>query len=173
MSPKDPSPSRKDQIIDAAVASFAEHGFYKTTTAKIAKSAGVTQPYVFHFFKSKEELFIAVLDRATEKIEEAFSSVDAPPEQFVETMGRAFGKLIETHRDEMLVTMQAFTTSEPAIRDSVRDHFTAIHQTVIRRFEQAGIPNAKFAASMFIGSGLIITMSEVLEAPNLSPWPSK
>ncbi|MCM3292964.1 TetR/AcrR family transcriptional regulator [Paenibacillus sp. MER 180] len=173
MSPKDPSLSRKDQIIDAAVSSFAEHGFYKTTTAKIAKSAGVTQPYVFHFFKSKEELFIAVLDRATEKIEEAFSSVDAPPEQFVETMGRAFGKLIETHRDEMLVTMQAFTTSEPAIRDSVRDHFTAIHQTVIRRFEQAGIPNAKFAASMFIGSGLIITMSEVLEAPNLSPWPSK
>ncbi|GAV10628.1 TetR/AcrR family transcriptional regulator [Paenibacillus sp. NAIST15-1] len=173
MSPKDPSLSRKDQIIDAAVASFAEHGFYKTTTAKIAKSAGVTQPYVFHFFKSKEELFIAVLDRATEKIEEAFSSVDAPPEQFVETMGRAFGKLIETHRDEMLVTMQAFTTSEPAIRNSVRDHFTAIHQTVIRRFEQAGIPNAKFAASMFIGSGLIITMSEVLEAPNLSPWPSK
>ncbi|MDT8974724.1 TetR/AcrR family transcriptional regulator [Paenibacillus sp. chi10] len=173
MSPKDPSLSSKDQIIDAAVASFAEHGFYKTTTAKIAKSAGVTQPYVFHFFKSKEELFIAVLDRATEKIEEAFSSVDAPPEQFVETMGRAFGKLIETHRDEMLVTMQAFTTSEPAIRDSVRDHFTAIHQTVIRRFEQAGIPNAKFAASMFIGSGLIITMSEVLEAPNLSPWPSK
>lgn len=171
MSPKEVSPSRKDQIIDAAVASFAEHGFYKTTTANIAKAAGVTQPYVFHFFKSKEELFIAVLERAKEKIEEAFSKVDVPSEQLVETMGRAFDKLIETHRDEMLVVMQAFTTSEPAVRDTVRDHFTSIHQIVNRRFEQAGIPNAKFAASMFIGSGLVITLSEVLEAPTLSPWP--
>ncbi|WP_309272807.1 TetR/AcrR family transcriptional regulator [Paenibacillus sp.] len=159
--------------MDAAVASFAEHGFYKTTTANVAKAAGVTQPYVFHFFKSKEELFIAVLERAKGKIEEAFVNVEAPPEHLVEVMGRAFGQLIQTHRDEMLVTMQAFTTSESDIRDTVRDHFTSIYQTVTQRFEQAGIPNAKFAASMFIGSGLVITMSEVLEAPELSPWSNK
>ncbi|BFH59960.1 TetR/AcrR family transcriptional regulator [Paenibacillus azoreducens] len=173
MPSKEASPSRRDQIIDAAVASFAEHGYYKTTTANVAKAAGVTQPYVFHFFKSKEDLFIAVLERAKGKIEEAFVNVEAPPEQLVEVMGRAFGQLMKTHRDEMLVTMQAFTTSEPGIRAIVRNHFTSIHQTVILRFERSGIPNAKFAASMFIGSGLIITMSEVLEAPELSPWSNK
>jgi len=173
MSSKDISPSRKDQIIDAAVTSFAEYGYYKTTTANIAREAGVTQPYVFHFFKSKEELFIAVLERAKGKIEETFVRVEAPSEQLVEVMGRAFGDLVKTHRDEMLVTMQAFTTSEPGIRAIVRDHFISIHQTVAQRFEKAGIPNATFAASMFIGSGLVITMSEVLEAPELSPWSNK
>lgn len=42
--------NRKEQIIDKAVGLFAELGYYKTTTAMVAKAVGVTQPYVFHFF---------------------------------------------------------------------------------------------------------------------------
>lgn len=53
-------------------------GYYKATTALVAKKAGVTQPYVFHFFKNKEELFKAVIDRAFSRIIDTFSEVGAP-----------------------------------------------------------------------------------------------
>ncbi|MDB5054343.1 MAG: TetR family transcriptional regulator [Bacilli bacterium] len=162
--------SKKDQIIDAAVILFASHGFYKTTTANVAKLVGVTQPYIFHFFKTKEELYLAVLDRAVGKIVDSFRTVNAPADKLVETMGRAFEGLISTYRDEMLLTMQSFTTPEPAIRDFARDSYSIIYQTVKKRFEEAKLPQSAYTASMFIASGLIITLSEVLGLPELSPF---
>ncbi|AJY77320.1 TetR family transcriptional regulator [Paenibacillus beijingensis] len=169
----DATPSRKEQIIDAAVTLFASQGYYKTTTAHVAGAVGVTQPYVFHFFKSKEQLFIAVLERAVSRLQEAFRAVDAPKELILDTMGQQFNRLIESHRDEMLVTMQSFTTSEPAIRDAVRTQFSHIYEIVKDRLERAGVNNSAANASMFIGSGMMVTLSEVLDLPELLPKSKK
>lgn len=45
---------KKEIIIENAVGVFAERGYYKATTAMVAKAAGVTQPYVFHFLKTRK-----------------------------------------------------------------------------------------------------------------------
>jgi AcrR family transcriptional regulator len=167
MAPKD---DRKQQILEAAISLFAAQGYYKTTTAHVAKVAGITQPYVFHFFKSKEELFVAVVEQSFYRILDVFVSVKAPPEQLVQKMGEAFQELLLTHRDETLLSMQAFTTSEPMIRDKVREGFANIHRAVKQLFEAAGLPNPGLAASLFVGTGLTIVMSEVLELPEISPY---
>jgi AcrR family transcriptional regulator len=171
MSPKEEVvASRKEQIMNSAAALFASQGFYKTTTAHVAEAVGVTQPYVFHFFKSKEQLYLAVLDRAYNRLFQAFASVDAPPEILAQKMGEAFNVLLETHRNEMLLLMQCFTTPEPAIREFSKDTFSRIYDSVKARFESAGVPEPRQQASIFISCGLIITLSEVLEMPKLSPW---
>ena len=158
---------RKDQILDAAAALFAKNGFYKTTTALVAAAVGVTQPYVFHFFKTKEELYLAVLDRAVGRLIEAFGSVEAPPEELAHRMGHAFNELMETHRDEILISMQSFTIPEPDIRSLVREKFAMVHELVSQRFKNAGLPHPESQASRFFACGMIITMSEVLELPQL------
>lgn len=158
---------RKEQIVDKAVEVFAEKGYYKATTGLIAKAAGVTQPYIFHFFKNKEELFNAVIDRAFQRIFVAFTEVEAPPERLFETMGRAFIRIMQTHREETLLVMQAPAIAEPVIRAHVKEKFQLIHEAVLAKFNRAGLPNAQAAASQFIGTGLLITVSEVLELPQL------
>lgn len=158
---------RKEMIMDKAVAIFAENGYYKATTALVAKAAGVTQPYVFHFFSSKEELFISVIDRAVERIAEAFQSVEAPADRLMETMGKAFIHILQTYRDETILVMQAYVISEPNIREHVRTTFSKIHEAVLTKFNKAGIPNPEAAASNFMGTGLLITVSNVLELPQL------
>ncbi|MFD1957105.1 TetR/AcrR family transcriptional regulator [Paenibacillus thailandensis] len=158
---------RKEQIMDKAVDVFAELGYYKATTARVAKEAGVTQPYVFHFFGSKEELFIAVIDRAIVRIAAAFERVEAPADQLLETMGSAFEDIMGTHRAETLLVMQAYTIAEPAIRDHVRERFANIHEAVLRKFTAAGLPEPKAAASQFMGMGFLITVTEVLDLPQL------
>lgn len=160
---------RKQQIIEAAVAVFAKQGYYKTTTAHIAQAVGVTQPYVFHFFKTKEELFIAVLQQSVQRIADIFREVEAPAEQLMDKMGKAFSDLLGTHRDETFLSMQAFTTAEPVIRQKVQEGFAHIHQVVKRKFEQAQIPQPGFQATSFIGLGMVTVMSAVLELPELSP----
>lgn len=171
MSPKDEvAASRKDQILSSAAALFAIQGYYKTTTAHVAEAVGVTQPYVFHFFKSKEQLYLAVLDHAFTRVQNAFAAVNAPAEQLAQQMGAAFNALLETHRNEMLLLMQAYATPEAEVRKFSKERFSDIYDRVKERFANAGIPNAGKEASIFIACGLIITLSEVLEMPKLSPW---
>jgi AcrR family transcriptional regulator len=49
------------RILEAAVRSFAEHGYAGTMTAAVAREAGVTQPLVHHHFGSKEGLWKAAM----------------------------------------------------------------------------------------------------------------
>ncbi|MGG1313690.1 TetR/AcrR family transcriptional regulator [Cohnella laeviribosi] len=171
MNPKEEeSKSRKDQILEAAAALFAEYGYYKTTTADVAKAVGVTQPYVFHFFKSKEALYLAVLEQASQRILHAFSTVEAPPERLPEAMGMAFAELLKHHRNEILLVMLAFATPEKAVREYARKGFDHVYERVKERLEQAGVPNPGVRASEFIGQGLTIALAETLNLPKLLPW---
>mgnify|MGYP001369108216 CR=1 FL=1 len=158
---------KKEIIIDNAVAVFAEKGYYKATTAMVAKAAAVTQPYVFHFFKNKEELFKAVLDRAFYRIHDRFMEIEAPAEQLVEAMGHEFFEVINQHRDEVLMVMQAYTIPEPFIRNHVSELYQLIYDSLVRKFDAVGIKHPEMHASQFIGTGLLITLSEVLNMPNL------
>ncbi len=171
MSPRDEViANRKDQIMQCAAALFAEQGYYKTTTGHVAAAAGVTQPYVFHFFKTKEQLYLAVLERAYERLRIAFENVDAPAEELVFRMGYAFNELLATHRNEILLLMQCFATPEPEVRGFSSDCYSRIYDAIAERFEKAGIENPTHEASMFISCGLVISLSEILGLPKLVPW---
>lgn len=52
----------RQRILDAAIRSFADLGYEGTTTASVARDAGVTQPLVHHHFASKEGLWRAAMD---------------------------------------------------------------------------------------------------------------
>ena len=56
------SSAGRDHILRAAIDAVADRGYGGTTTAAVARAAGVTQPLVHHHFGSKEGLYDAVLD---------------------------------------------------------------------------------------------------------------
>jgi AcrR family transcriptional regulator len=56
----------RDQILRAATDLFATRGFHETSMAEVARAAGVSKALIFWHFKSKEELFVAVLGRLLE-----------------------------------------------------------------------------------------------------------
>lgn len=171
MSPKEEvTANRKEQIMRCAAALFAEQGYYKTTTAHIASAAGVTQPYVFHFFKSKEQLYLGVLEHAFVRLRDAFTFVESPPEELMHRMGESFQMLLDSHRNEMLLLMQCFTMPEADVRQFSRETWSQIYDTIKDRFKQAGATNPAREASMFVSCGMIITLAEVLSLPKLNPW---
>ncbi len=57
-------PSRRDQILDAALELFATQGITATTTRDVAARAGVATGSVFYHFATKPDLIEAVLGRA-------------------------------------------------------------------------------------------------------------
>lgn len=82
-------------------------------------------------------------------------------------MGCAFTEIIETHRDEILLVMQAYTIPEEGIRDHVRNLYITTSESLTLKFERAGLPNPAKAATDFIGTGLLITLAEILDLPQL------
>ena len=59
-----PRADREQQILDAAVAEFAERGYAHASMAVIAGRAGISKPLVYEYFGSKEGLYLACLNRA-------------------------------------------------------------------------------------------------------------
>ncbi len=53
---------RRAAILDAAFRLFSERGFHRTTTRALAEAVGVTEPVLYEHFKSKRELYLALVD---------------------------------------------------------------------------------------------------------------
>jgi AcrR family transcriptional regulator len=54
--------SRREQIVEAAVRLFAQHGFDGTSTRRIAQEVDITEGLIFHYFPTKADLLTAVLE---------------------------------------------------------------------------------------------------------------
>ena len=62
-------------LMDAAAEVFAKRGFHGASLEEIAETAGFTRGAIYKNFESKEELFLAVLDRRIEQQLAQFSDV--------------------------------------------------------------------------------------------------
>ncbi len=60
----------KKRIVEAAITVFAKKGYHKTKMADIAKEVGVSKGTLYQYFKSKKELFEAVVQIPFRKIQE-------------------------------------------------------------------------------------------------------
>jgi TetR/AcrR family transcriptional regulator len=54
------------KILQAALEVFASHGYHGATGEKVAALADMSQPNLHHYFKTKADLYIAVLDQTIE-----------------------------------------------------------------------------------------------------------
>jgi AcrR family transcriptional regulator len=60
------SQDSRDEILKAAMHLFANRGFHETSMSEVAREAHVSKALIFWHFKTKEELFVAVLNRLLE-----------------------------------------------------------------------------------------------------------
>lgn len=54
-------PIRRKQLIEATIASIAEHGYADTTTQRISRAAGVSTGILHHYFHGKADLLEATM----------------------------------------------------------------------------------------------------------------
>ena len=74
-------PSRRGEIVSAAIRVFARHGFADTSIQAVAREAGVAPTAVYYHFSGKEDLFEAALHKIIDAINTVVIEVrpdDAP-----------------------------------------------------------------------------------------------
>lgn len=66
--------ARRQQIVDAARARFASHGFARTSMADIVRESGLSTGAIYRYFSGKDELVIAVCDQASGAFPDALTA---------------------------------------------------------------------------------------------------
>ncbi|OBZ08403.1 transcriptional regulator [Bacillus sp. FJAT-27264] len=164
-----PSINRREQILEAAVVVFAEHGYYRATTAQVAEKVGISQPYVFKVFKNKEELFVAALERSFERIVQAFQGVKASADTLLQEAIRTYELLMETHPNEIILQVQALGIRDELIRQKMQNGMSTVTSLMEGKFIAAGMPHPEVLVSSFMANGMLCNIAMALEMPELKP----
>jgi AcrR family transcriptional regulator len=72
-----PAAERRETILRAASAVFAESGYRAAKVSEVAARVGVTEPVIFQNFGSKAALFAAVIERAAAEVRAALDALPA------------------------------------------------------------------------------------------------
>jgi AcrR family transcriptional regulator len=117
---------RREEILAVALEHFAVGGFHGTSTEGIAREAGISQPYLFRLYRTKQQLFLACNERACAKVIDAFRRAAAavPPEERLTAMGRAYMDELLPDRYAIRMMLQGFAASAvPEIQADVRRRY--------------------------------------------------
>lgn len=88
---------RRDHILDVARDAFLAEGYAATSMSLIAQRLGGSKGTLYNYFKSKEELFGAVMQRQCAELAETLFDVDhegEAPRERLEHYGRSFLTLL-------------------------------------------------------------------------------
>ena len=72
-----PAEERRRAIVEAALRVFSSGSYAGSTTAEIAREAGVSEPVLYRHFASKRDLWVACLDVAWEEFRDGFDAAIA------------------------------------------------------------------------------------------------
>src|ERR1043165_3228995 len=117
---------RREQVLDAAVHEFAEHGYHAARTASIAARAGISQPYIYALFKDKKHLFLACQDLVDERVRAAFAAALRPadsPAEVLRQLGLGYREYLRD-TDLQRCRMQGYAAAaDPHIREHMRNGY--------------------------------------------------
>jgi AcrR family transcriptional regulator len=154
---------RREEILDAAMAVFAEHGLHGASTDEIAQRAGISQPYVFRLFGTKKELYRAVIARCFRQTLELFqrAAEGKRGDEALDAIGEAYGELLKTDRVYLRAQMQAHAAADdPEIGETVRNGFGDLVAYVER---VSGLEMEEI--SRFFAYGMLMNVLASMQAP--------
>ena len=161
---------RRDEILEAALAEFAERGYHAGSTDEIARRAGISQPYVFRLFGTKKELFRAVVARCFRETLEMFqrAAEGKRGKEALDAMGNAYVERLLTERKRLQLQMQAYAAcDDPEICAVVR----AGYGDLVAYVERVSALEPHIV-SMFFAQGMLLNVfaSMGLTAESPEPW---
>ena len=136
--------SKREQLIRAALELFLKEGFHAVGVDAIAKRANVTKKTLYHHFKSKDELILAVLRYRDERFRNEFMrSVEARAENPAERLLAVFDVTEEWFKQDdfygclFVGAMHEYPDQDTPVRHMVREAKGLIHDYIKDLAEKA------------------------------------
>ncbi|MFH1119265.1 MAG: TetR/AcrR family transcriptional regulator [Bacteroidota bacterium] len=179
---------RREQILAGALSLFATKGLSATRISDISAKTGMSQGLVYHYFPSKEAIFVKLIGDALEKMNKAALNLEMMDVQAEIKVRLAVKDLLEglNHSPSasdyyFLMTQTALSESFPAeARALIRRENDVRYQVMTRIFSQGQIegtvkqtPAGELATLLFsLVNGLALNKAyyrEHFQLPDLKP----
>ncbi|MFD1658856.1 TetR/AcrR family transcriptional regulator [Streptomyces caeni] len=133
---------RRESVIRAAIAEFAQKGYYGTSTEAIAKRVGVSQPYLFRLFPGKKAIFTAASLRCVEETRLVFEGAaeGLEGEEALHAMARAYMRLIAEHPEKLQMQMQTYIAVAAVEAEGDHEFGEAVRAGWMRLWEAVHLP---------------------------------
>jgi AcrR family transcriptional regulator len=160
---------RREQIVQAAIRVFADHGYDAASTDEIARLVGISQPYLFRLFSTKRELVLASIDRCFRDTETLFTSAARGLSglEAMHAIGDAYLDMIRRDPIRLRAQLQAYAACEdPEIRRLVATNFGALVGLVQRLSGASTLELSKFFAE-----GMLLNVLAIMrQFEDPQPW---
>lgn len=114
--------NKENEILEAAEKLFAEKGFKGATTTLIAAEAGVTHAMLHYYFRTKDQIFLKVLDTYTEEIRQNLKSImvsEINDTDFMRKVIEISFDFFNEHSGQMSLFFEVFKERPELIKDYV------------------------------------------------------
>jgi AcrR family transcriptional regulator len=143
---------RPAEITEAALAAFAEKGYAATKVDEVAKRAGVSKGLLYLYFKTKEDLFKAVIRSfLSPKIDALISNIEQTElsaEEFVRGPFLTFAKSIPNSPARVLVRLMISEgPKHPDLVEWYWDNVVSRALNALRTLIERGVDNGEFHES--------------------------
>ncbi|MFC6169556.1 TetR/AcrR family transcriptional regulator [Loigolactobacillus jiayinensis] len=140
-------PKGKRAVLLASLDLFAQHGYASTSTAQIAQQAAVSQATIFKYFKTKQDLLLAILQPIIENLIPQYRDDFLPKINQFATLPTIVHfivsdryQFIKANADAMIILLTELLTN-----DTVHHQFFAMIQSSQPLFMQHVVPALKKA----------------------------
>jgi AcrR family transcriptional regulator len=110
--------SSKDRILGAAETVFARFGYRRASMDQIAEEAGLTRQAVYHYYRTKEALFRAVVELLHEGAYEAEAAAGLEQEQ----AGRSLADILAAQIDARFRYLIDCVETSPQAEELLSEH---------------------------------------------------
>jgi AcrR family transcriptional regulator len=136
---------RRIQLLDAAARLFGRSSYGQVTTAELAKAAGVTEPVIYQHFKTKLDLYVALLRRARdvtfERYESLSGGIPSPLLKLVAVI-RSHGDIMRDNEPYFRLHLRGLSSSDlPRVRQVLKENYLAYNEyfaDLIRQAQEQG-----------------------------------
>jgi AcrR family transcriptional regulator len=171
----------REELLDAATAVFARHGYRAATVAEIVSRAKLSKGTFYWHFDSKEDLFAALLDERIDRPTRGLMDVTksaSPDQATAPVVSRGLAELLQEHWQLVLLLHEYWAA---AMRDeglkarylerqaAVRENLAA---TLRARHESTGVPitiEAESLATAFIALAEGLSMQALIDPDARDP----
>ena len=135
----------RDTILEAAAQVFRKKGFHGSSMQDIAEAVNLQKASLYHHVSSKQEILLALLDRALELLLERISAISnqsIPADQKLRQMIRAYLQILAENTDLSAVLLfehRSLERKQHARHVPNRDKFEALWRGVLVEGVAAGL----------------------------------
>lgn len=154
--------ARRRAILDSAIRTFAENGFFASRTRDIAAEAGVAEGTIYLYFDSKDDLLLTAFQETVRGFVDSVRRVQVSTLPFPERLTRFIEMQFQgIEEDPALATVLLLETRQSSkfygepVRDVLRQYATSVDELMRTGVEQGFLRpdlDVRLARRMLIGA---------------------